>query len=143
VPLAADAPVVIAPEKIIGRHCAIVGTTGGGKSWTLARLVEECAQFRAKIILFDASGEYHRLSRATRHVHIGYDPNPHEGSRAVSIPYYHLRESDLFAIFKPSGPSQGPKLREAMKSLKLARLEPSLAPDGTILKAHRSKVQYE
>jgi DNA helicase HerA-like ATPase len=131
------------PETIFGRHCAVLGTSGGGKSWTVARLVEECANFNCKIILFDATGEFSTLSAGTRHVYLGNDPNPPANANEVSIPYYHLTETDLFAIFKPSGQSQGPKLRAAMKSLKLAMREPELALDGVIIKIHKSKATYE
>jgi hypothetical protein len=131
------------PEQLFGRHCGIIGTTGGGKSWTTAKLIEECAKVRSKVILFDATGEYETLSHGVRHMYIGNDPEPASGSMAVSVPYFHLRESDLATIFKPSGQSQAPKLRAAMRSLKLARLAPHLAVDGTIMKAHRNKVEFE
>ncbi len=121
----------------------MIGATGGGKSWTLARLLEECSRFRSKVILFDATGEFFPLSHGVRHIYIGNDPEPSEGSKAVGVPYYHLRESDLCSIFRPAGASQGPKLRAAMRSLKLARLAPHLASDGTIMKAHRPKTEYE
>lgn len=49
-------PSRISPEKLFGRHCAILGTTGGGKSWTTARIIEECLKHKAKIILLDATG---------------------------------------------------------------------------------------
>jgi DNA helicase HerA-like ATPase len=45
-------------KSIFGRHCAILGTTGGGKSYTVARLVEELGNTGGKAILFDATGEY-------------------------------------------------------------------------------------
>lgn len=130
------------PERMFGRHCAILGSSGGGKSWSTARLIEQCARFRSKVILLDATGEYYPLSRGVRHVYLGYDPKPRDGAVEVSLPYYQLTENDLFAIFRPSGQSQAPKLRAAMKSLKLARLAPSLAPNGTILKANKQKQQY-
>lgn len=133
----------VAPEKLFGRHCAVVGTSGGGKSWTVARLVEQCSLSKSKIILFDATGEYHPLEGDIRHVHIGEDLEPRAGSTEVAVPFYHLTEGDLFAIFKPSGGSQAPKLRAAMKSLKLARLAPSLAVQGMIMKADKIKLQFE
>ncbi len=34
-----DCMVDFSPEKLFGRHCAILGSTGGGKSWTTARIV--------------------------------------------------------------------------------------------------------
>lgn len=133
----------IAPEKLFGRHCAVVGTSGGGKSWTVARLVEQCAALNSKVILFDATGEYYPLEGSIKHVHIGLDPEPRAGSIEVAVPFYHLTEGDLFAIFKPSGQSQAPKLRAAMKSLKLARLSPQLAVRGLIMKADKSKLEFE
>lgn len=130
------------PEMVYGRHCAVLGTTGGGKSWTLAKLVEETAKLRSKIILFDATGEYGGLRDAVHHVYLGNHPKPNDFMREVVVPYYELTERDLFAIFKPNGPSQSPKLRAAIKSLKLAQLVPELAMDGTIIKANRSKKEY-
>ena len=140
---AQDVPVSFTPEMLFARHCAILGTTGSGKSWSVARMVEEVARHNSKAILFDATGEFSQLEHGVRHVHLGNDPRPREGSEEVCLPYYHLTEGDLFAIFRPSGQSQGPKLRAAMKSLKLARLSPGLAIDGTIVKADREKVEFE
>lgn len=136
-------PLALSPEMIFGRHCAIVGTTGGGKSWTVARLVEECSKHKAKVILFDATGEYGTLEGPILHVYLGNHPNPGAQSREVVVPYSQLTEGDLFAIFKPSGQSQAPKLRAAIKTLKLAKLVPSLALDGLIVKANKAKDTFE
>jgi hypothetical protein len=132
----------LAPEHVFGRHCAIVGATGVGKSWTMGRLVEESCRFSAKMILFDSTGEFHTLRGPIRHVHIGTDPSGQEASTEVAIPFHDLTESDLFALFKPAGPTQAPKLRAAIKSLKLARI-PNLATGGVVLKAGRLKFPYE
>ena len=43
----------ISQQALFGRHCAVVGTTGGGKSWTVARLVEGMMQNHTKTILID------------------------------------------------------------------------------------------
>lgn len=138
-----EVTLAITPEKLFGRHCAVVGTSGGGKSWTVAKLVEQCAQTKSKVILLDATGEYHTLEGSIRHIHIGYDPEPRANSLEVAVPYYHLTEGDLFAIFKPTGQSQAPKLKAAMKSLKLASMVPGIAVEGKIMKADRVKTQYE
>ena len=133
----------LAPERVFGRHCAVLGATGVGKSWTLARLVEESARYSAKIILFDPTGEFHSLDDAgIRHVHIGADLSRQEPSKEVAMPYYALTESDLLALFKPRGPTQAPKLRAAMKSLKLARV-PQLSIDGVVIKVGRLKHPYQ
>ncbi len=140
----ADAtPVAFTPEMLFGRHMAILGTTGAGKSWSLARLMEECGNHKSKVILFDATGEYSTLRHNTYHVYLGEDPNPPKNAREVVIPYQELLESDLFAIFKPKGQSQAPKLRAAIKSLKLAELDPTLALEGKIIKVNKTKNKFQ
>jgi energy-coupling factor transporter ATP-binding protein EcfA2 len=143
-PSANDTLVNITPERIFGRHCAILGATGGGKSWTLGRLLEQVVRHNAKIILFDATGEFHTSDCGVRHVHIGDGPAQPASSSEVVFPYSELTESDLFALFKPSGQTQAPKLRAAMKSLKLAKLEGApVAKDGIVIKAEKKKAPYD
>ena len=133
-----------APERLFGRHCAVIGATGGGKSWTLARLMEEAAGFPgAKIILFDATGEFHTLGGLARHVQIGSgEPSP-DNCRECAFPYTKLTERDLFALFRPTGPVQGPKLRAAIKSLKLTKLEPNLAANSLLIRFNRLKAPID
>lgn len=136
------AEIKLPPERLFGRHCAVLGATGAGKSWTLARLVEEAARYSAKIILLDATGEFHTLESGVRHIFIGSDQAHWTSPDEVAVPVQALTEADLFALFKPSGPSQAPKLRAAIKSLKLATV-PLLATKGIVLKAGRLKAPYE
>jgi hypothetical protein len=136
-------PIRFTPEMVFGRHCAILGASGGGKSFSVARLAEEAARFNSKVVIIDATGEYSTLVNGALHAHIGCHPNPAEYSMEVVLPYFQLMESDLFAIFRPTGQSQAPKLRAAIKSLKLLQLEPSLGVDGIIIKANRAKQHYE
>lgn len=50
--------VSISQQALFSRHCAIVGTTGGGKSWTVAKLLESLKENNDKAILIDPTGEY-------------------------------------------------------------------------------------
>jgi hypothetical protein len=138
-----NTPITITPEMLFGRHMAILGTTGGGKSYTLTRLVEEVAKHRSKTVLFDPSGEFSAIESGAMHVYLGANPDPAPGTEEVVMPYFELTENDLFAIFKPSGEAQAPKLRQALKSLKLARLAPEIALDGYVVKANRAKMYYD
>ncbi len=45
-------------------------------------------------------------------------------------------------MFEPSGKVQGPKLRAAIQSLKLATLDPTLASNGLIIKVNREKKPF-
>jgi uncharacterized protein len=138
--------VSVKPERLFGRHCAILGTTGGGKSWTTARIIEECLRYRSKLILIDATGEYRDFKGDhVMHCHLG-NPVPSSiatSSIASSLPPTSFLESDFLALFEPAGKVQGPKLRAAIRSLRLASLRPELAPKGFIEKINQPKTKIE
>ncbi|CAM3872325.1 ATP-binding protein [Alkalicoccus chagannorensis] len=105
-------------QNIFSRHAAIVGTTGSGKSWTTATLVENLIANSQKIILLDATGEYDNIANqfhnnTTIAAELGQDHY---------IDYKKLTLEDLFYLVKPSASVQFPKLKAAVKSLKLLRM---------------------
>jgi hypothetical protein len=139
-----DSAVYIKPERLFGRHCAILGATGGGKSWTTARIIEECINHDAKLILLDATGEYCDFAGSNvDHCHLGNPVNAASDSVASSLPPTSFLESDFVALFEPAGKVQGPKLRAAMRTLRLAELKPELASAGIIMKIDQSKAAIE
>lgn len=101
-------------QTLFSRHAAIVGTTGSGKSYTTSKLIENLLANNQKVILIDATGEYRELAESydtmVQIVNLG---------TAHHIDYRKLTIDDLFYLVKPSMNSQAPKLREAIKSLKL------------------------
>lgn len=138
--VALESAVSIRPEKLFGRHCAILGTTGGGKSWTTARIIEECLKHKAKIILLDATGEYRGFSGPfVTHFHLGDPVNTATTSQARSLPPTCFVESDFISLFEPAGKVQGPKMRAAIRSLRLAKLSPAITTNGIIKKIDQSK----
>ena len=142
--VAHESAVAVKPERLFGRHCAILGATGGGKSWTTARIIEECLQYRAKLILIDATGEYRGFSgEYVTHCHLGDPVATSSSTIASSLPPTAFLESDFVALFEPAGKVQGPKLRAAIRSLRLAMLKPELAPKGFIEKIGQSKTAIE
>lgn len=138
--VALESAVSIRPEKLFGRHCAILGTTGGGKSWTTARIIEECLTFKAKIILLDATGEYRGFSGPNvTHFHLGNPVSKAAGSLPRALPPTCFVESDFIALFEPAGKVQGPKMRAAIRSLRLAKLVPAVAKNGVVKKIDQIK----
>lgn len=138
--VAIESAVSIRPEKLFGRHCAILGTTGGGKSWTAARIIEECLKYKSKIILLDATAEYRGFSgEHVTHFHLGSPVNKAAGSLPRALPPTCFVESDFIALFEPAGKVQGPKMRAAMRSLRLAKLVPGVAANGIIKKVDQPK----
>lgn len=137
--------VELPPEKLFGRHCGIFGATGGGKSWTIAGLIEKIKERRGKAIIFDPTGEF--SNTAGIDTIFAFEANV-PNARHVHFPYKEITEDDLFSLFRPSGQSQGPKLRDAIKSLKLVRALGNVIPDGLqvqnhiVLKANQPRAPY-
>ena len=52
-------------KDVLPRHTAILGTTGGGKSTTVARLVQQAQAAGCAVILLDVEGEYSFLHEPT------------------------------------------------------------------------------
>ncbi|MCS6961250.1 MAG: ATP-binding protein [Deltaproteobacteria bacterium] len=126
----------VQPEKLFAKHMGIFGCTGSGKSWSLASIIEECQNYNSKILLIDTSGEYKNFKKC---VSLGFSE---EGTFPFTLPYLELLETDLYTIFQPSDGMHLIKLKSAVKSLKLAKLEPKLSVGGYILKANRDKREF-
>lgn len=101
-------------QTLFGRHAAIIGTTGSGKSWTTSSLISNLIENGQKAILIDATGEYANLAdeyfETTNKVILG---DTH------ILSYKNFTIQDLFYLLKPAPGSQAPKLMEAIRSLKL------------------------
>ena len=139
-----DSKVSVKPEKLFGRHCAILGSTGGGKSWTTARIIEEAIKYNSKIILIDATGEYRDFyGECIKNCHLGSPVKKATDSLECTLPPTSFLESDFISLFEPAGKVQGPKLRAAIRSLRLAKIQPSLAPKGYIQKIDQIKTGVE
>lgn len=102
-------------QSVFGRHCAIVGTTGGGKSYTVSKLVESLKENKVKSIIIDATGEYDNFEKNSNCISktVGKDAFFH---------YRHLTVADIFVLLKPSGQVQQPVLLEAIQTLKLVEI---------------------
>lgn len=102
-------------QSLFSRHCAVVGTTGGGKSFTVSKLLESLLSLSNKAILIDATGEYAEFDKMSNcsSSKLGVTAHFH---------YHNLSVSDLFMMFRPAGQVQQPILLDAIKSLKLANI---------------------
>ena len=115
--------ITVTPEKLFGRHLGILGSTGGGKSYTTAKILEECRKFNSKIIILDPTGEYKDfIGNDIENVHLSEPISPAINSHQVSLPVESFQETDFIALFEPSGKVQGPKFRDAIRSLRLVNI---------------------
>lgn len=88
-------------NKFFQRHAVIVGSTGSGKSWTTANLLEQIANLdNCNAILFDLHGEYHTLkSDGIKHFKIAgpSDVDKEKGFEkgVLYFPYWLLGYEDM------------------------------------------------
>ncbi len=109
-------------KAVLPRHTAILGTTGGGKSTTVARLVQQAQAANMAVILLDVEGEYTQLHEPTEDRHM-LAALAERGLTAAGIPgdkmtLYHLVGRDTT---NPDHP------RRRAFSLQFARLSPYAA----------------
>ena len=92
-------------NKLFQRHAVVVGSTGSGKSWATARLLDQIADLpQANVVLFDIHGEYRPLaSDAFSHLKIA-GPSDVECKRGLDdgvlhLPYWLLGYDALVSMF--------------------------------------------
>jgi DNA helicase HerA-like ATPase len=89
-------------DKLISRHCAIVGSTGSGKSNSVSVLLEAIAKRNfpsSRILVIDPHGEYNdALSKYSRVI----ETNPKDDKNKLYIPFWALPFNELMKIFSGS-----------------------------------------
>ncbi len=87
-------------NKFFQRHAALLGSTGSGKSWTVASILEKASKLpSANIILFDLHGEYSTLEYA-KHIRVA-GPNDLESTSddILFLPYWLLNFEEMQEMF--------------------------------------------
>lgn len=84
-------------DKLVTRHSAIMGSTGSGKSTTVASLVRSISAQKnrfdnARILILDIHGEYYSALSDVANV---FRVNPFKGQTELHIPYWALSTSDV------------------------------------------------
>lgn len=121
-------------NKLFQRHAVIVGSTGSGKSWTTARLLDQIAELsQANVVLFDIHGEYRPLkSEAFKHLRIA-GPSDIENKRGLDdgvlhLPYWLLGYEALVSMFvdrsDQNAPNQSMIMTRTIVDTKKAALDP-------------------
>ena len=90
--------VCLDPSNLFGRHFAILGQTGSGKSWTVAALVQRTVAVmpRAHIIILDLHGEYcWKREDGSRHYAFVDTIVRHVDARELEIPYWLMTYAEL------------------------------------------------
>lgn len=126
-PLAANAEVKIDPDRLFGRHLAVLGNTGSGKSCSVAGLVrwsmDEARKARggadpnARFIVLDPNGEYANTFRDMSKVRV-FAVEPSEGVEQLQIPLWFWNSAEWGAFTQASAKTQRPTLVQALRSVR-------------------------
>lgn len=87
-------------NKLFQRHAALVGSTGSGKSWTVASILERSSQLpSSNLVVFDLHGEYKELSYAKQLRIPGPDEVNADDDSLLFLPYWLLNSEEIQSLF--------------------------------------------
>jgi uncharacterized protein len=148
-PLAANAEVRIDPDRLFGRHLAVLGNTGSGKSCSVAGLIrwslEQARSARGgadpntRFIILDPNGEYSKAFGGLGKVRVfAAEANSDVGSRQLHVPLWFWNSDEWAAYTQASGKTQRPVLRRALREVRAGRSSVGDTVEETKINLRRS-----
>lgn len=137
-----DYQVKINPDRMFGKHAAILGNTGSGKSCTLTSILQSLFQFdyngkklqSAHVIIFDTNGEY----KDAFNIDDKHKVNPfYINEEGLKVPYWFMNFDDMDYLFEPTTGTQAPILKRA---LALAKSQSDSKAKKHLSKIHLNKL---
>ena len=107
----------------LGRHIAVLGATGQGKTHFVAAVLQQLSQLpKSRIVIFDVNGEYFsafaNLGNRLKITRLGASDET-----GLRIPYYALGRHGLARLLLPSERAQMPALRFAVEHLRFIQAD--------------------
>lgn len=141
-PLASNAQVSIDPDRSFGRHLAILGNTGSGKSCSTAGIIrwsieaakkENDTDANARFIILDPNGEYTTAFRDIKNVRIyGVEEDSSRNIRQLRIPLWLWNSNEWVSFTNASSKTQRPTLIQALRSVKSGIDEDLVSPSSSM-----------
>lgn len=130
----ATAKAVADGDRLFQRHAALVGSTGSGKSWAVALMLERAAALdHPNLIVLDMHGEYAPLTSqiSADGFAAGWriaGPNDQiETSDTLFLPFWMLNQEELLALLldrsEDNAPNQAARFTEHVRTLKRQTLK--------------------
>ncbi|WP_447610774.1 ATP-binding protein [Stenotrophomonas maltophilia] len=115
-------------DKLFQRHAALLGSTGSGKSFTVASILEQSAQLpHANIVVFDLHGEYSSMKFASHYRIAGIGDLKAKKDGAIFLPFWLLNYDEMQSLFvdrsEESAPNQASELMKQVVELKKKSIE--------------------
>lgn len=138
-PMAGNAPIMVNPDKLFGRHLAVLGNTGSGKSCSVAGLIRwsldaaqkeldgaggDAANPNARFIVLDPNGEYaHAFSDRGANVRLFRVPPVKGAERPLDVPAWLWSGHEWTAVAHAQPGAQRPLLLQGIRELKSGQEE--------------------
>lgn len=137
-PMASNATIMVDPDKLFGRHLAVLGNTGSGKSCTVAGLIRwslEAADRaihaaakngapNARFIVLDPNGEYAKaFADQGDKLRLFRVPPVVAGERALDVPAWLWSGHEWTAVAHAQPGVQRPLLMQGLRELKSGQME--------------------
>ena len=109
-----SADAVLDGNKFFQRHAAVLGSTGSGKSWCIANILEKASALQhANIIVFDMHGEYEKLASGSQPIAerfriAGPGDLENPSNDALFLPYWLLNREELLSMILDRSDSNAP-----------------------------------
>ena len=128
------AEAIVSGDKFFQRHAAILGSTGSGKSYAVALILERAAKLKyPNILVFDMHGEYAPLADAEKNgfatrVRIAGPGDLEEpADDALFLPYWLLNRDEMLSMIldrsDQNAPNQASRFTSHVRALKQKTLE--------------------
>lgn len=112
-------PATLDLNRFVSRHCAIVGSTGAGKSNLVSVILEALASAEfpsARVLVIDPHGEYAGVAPGRSTV---FRVTPGEGEQSLVVPYWALPFDELLSItFGGMSPTNEAAIRDMVQDMK-------------------------
>lgn len=123
-PLCGNADVAVDPDKLFGRHVAVLGNTGSGKSCSVVGLIRwsiEAAggKSNSRFIILDPNGEYSECFSDFKNVNrFAVEPDDKKGIKQLKVPLWLWNTDEWIAFTQAGGKAQKPTLVQALRSVR-------------------------
>lgn len=121
-----DQDVMLDANRLLARHCAVLGTTGAGKSCSVTALLDGVLRLdvpHANVVIFDANGEYAAAfsreterGRAANACVIGPEPG---ADSALVVPHWFMNSEEHIALMRAADAVQAPLLQRAIADARI------------------------
>ncbi len=130
-PLGGNADVFIDPDKLFGRHLAVLGNTGSGKSCSVAGLIQwslkaaknmvskdKQDKASSRFIILDPNGEYGKTFASMPNTEV-YSVKPSSKAiKQLKIPLWFWNTDEWCAFARASDKTQRPLISQTLQSLR-------------------------